>query len=162
MCSVALTCNAVKCTEWRWKSKADTLGETHCKCGRPFAQEVYKPLPRRASSARGAAAAKNGTAQAAAKAKAKPKAKAKATPAPWRKPQAGTSSATGQRSAYQLLPEAAARAATDDVAYAEEHYRVLEAMGRTEKLPAARRELAEARRLQQERLPPGAAQDPSG
>ena len=119
---------------------------------------MYKPLPRRTSSARGATADKNGKAQGAAKAKAKakakPTAKAKAAPAPWRKPQGGTGSSTEPRSAYQLLPEAAARAATDDVAYAEEHLRLLEAMGRADKLPEARRELAEARRRQQERLPP--------
>ncbi len=137
-------------------------GETHCKCGRPVTQEVYKPLPRRESSARGAADTRRGQAQAAAKAKAKakptakPKAKAKATPAPWRRPQEGTKPTTGPRSAYQLLPDAVARAATDDVAYAEEQLRLLEAIGRPAKLPAARRELAEAHRLQQERLPPQA------
>ena len=89
MCGIALKCDDIKCTKWRWKSTAEAHGETHCLCGRKFQKELYKPLPARTNGARGAAADRSGRAQGAqAKAKAaakpKPKAKGKAKPAPWR------------------------------------------------------------------------------
>ena len=154
MCGVALTCNAVSCKSWRWKDTAQAKGETQCLCGRDFTVEIYKPFPAKAKGAKGTKAEGSDRApgaQAKAKAKAKPKTQPKAgeKPAPW-----GGRSATERRSAYQLLPEAAEKAAKDDVALAEEQLKLLEAMRRTDKLPEARRQLAEARRLQQERLPP--------
>ena len=96
MCAPARTCNATNCGKWRYKEKADTLGETHCKCGRPFTDIIYKPLPKGGNGRAGGAQA---APKAGAKAKPKPKGKAKATPAPWRKPQTGrTSSPTRPQS----------------------------------------------------------------
>ena len=138
MCSLARTCNSATCKKWLWKDRADARGETHCECGRPFTQEVFKPLPRRAQSGTRTAADRNGRAQAAPKAKAKPGAKpkaepkAKATPAPWRRErQDATSSSTSPPSAAYLLTRGtAAKAATDDVAMAEELLRMIRTVGR--------------------------------
>jgi hypothetical protein len=55
---------------------------------------------------------------------------------------------------YQLPPETAARAATDDVALAEEQVRWFQAVGREDRLKEAQRALAEAQRQREEALPP--------
>ncbi len=101
LCAPARICNAVSCEKYLFKEKADALGVTHCKCGKPFTTITYKPLPRGgnrpSSRAQGGPRAK---AKAQAKPKSRPQAKAKAEPQrPWRKPQAGgTSSPAEQRS----------------------------------------------------------------
>ena len=72
MCAQAVRCDSITCKSWRWKTTAESKGETHCLCGRPFARTEWRPL--RGASEGGAKA----KAKATPKAKAKPKPKAKA------------------------------------------------------------------------------------
>ena len=153
VCALARTCNSATCKKWLWKDRAEARGETHCECGRPFTQEVYKPLARRAQSGPRAAAPK---AKAKPGAKPKAKAKAKATAAPWRRErQDATSSSTSPPSAaYMLTKGTAAKAAADDVAMAEELLRMLRSVGRQDFIQWGE---SEVKRLQAARdlaLPP--------
>ena len=102
LCAPARICNAVSCEKYLFKDKADTLGITHCKCGRPFTHITYKPLPKggnRSSSRAQEGPSAKARAKAKAGAKARAQAKPKAAPRrPWQPPQGDTSSPTGQRS----------------------------------------------------------------
>ncbi len=119
MCAPARSCNSANCNQWLYQYKADALGETHCKCGRPFTSITYKPLPRGGNRSNSRAqSGPRAKAKAKAKPKVRPQAKAAAEPRrPWHKPPGETSSSSGQRSGdgeihiHKVDP----RRATDDV-----------------------------------------------
>ena len=158
MCAEARRCDSATCTKWRWKETADAKGETKCLCGRPFTRTEWRRLGERKAEAKAKAQPKK---QAAAKAKAKAQgAGSGAGPrnqgqAPWSKPKGGTKSSTTQPLAtYELSPELAARAATDDVVLAEEHLRWCRMVGRSEQIQEAEKVLRKARETRDEALPP--------
>ncbi len=162
ICAEARLCDDISCNLYRWKKTADAKRETTCLCGRPFVRTEWRPV--RSASARAARA--KAKAQPKAKAKAKPQAKAKAQAVdngsgthqpkrPWSKPQGGTTSPTdGQSAVYKLPQDVAARAATDDVALAEEQLRWFKAVGREDHVKQAQQALTEAHRKREEALPP--------